>query len=58
MRMYYSLFTPHHLIDDTDVALHDLHDLGADILVHIVGDGDTVLTVTTELDGGVNGLEQ
>lgn len=56
--MYYSLFTPHHLIDDADVALHDLHDLGTDILVHIVGNGDTMLTVTAELDGGVNGLEQ
>lgn len=53
-----SKFSPHHLVDDTDVALHDLHHLGADILVHIVGDGDTMLAVTAELDGGVNGLEQ
>lgn len=38
--------------------MHDLHDLGADSLVHIVGNGDTMLAVTTELYGGVNGLEQ
>ena len=38
--------------------MHDLYHLGADILVHIIGNGDTVLTVTAELDGGVNGLEQ
>lgn len=50
--------TPHHLIHNTDVALYDLHDLRTDILVHIVGDGDAVLTVTAKLDGGINGLEQ
>lgn len=38
--------------------MNDLYHLGADILVHIVGDGDAVQTVTAELDGGVNGLEQ
>lgn len=53
-----SEFAPNHFLDYTDVALYDLHDLGADILVHIVGNGDTMLTVTAELDGGVNGLEQ
>ncbi len=50
--------TPHHLVDNTHVALYDLHDLRTDILVHIVGNRDAVLTVTAELDGGVNGLEQ
>lgn len=38
--------------------MYDLHDLGADILVHIIGNGDAMLAVTAELDGGVNGLEQ
>lgn len=50
--------SPHHLVDDTDIALYDLHYLGTDVLVHIVGNGDAVLTVTAELDGGINGLEQ
>ena len=50
--------TPHHLVDNAHVTLYNLHDLGADILVHIVGDGNAVLAVTAELDGGVNGLEQ
>lgn len=53
-----SEFSPNHFIDYTHIALYDLHDLGADILVHIVGNGDTMLAVTAELDGGVNGLEQ
>lgn len=53
-----SEFAPNHFIDYTDVALYDLHDLGADILVHIVGNGDTMLTVAAELDGSINGLEQ
>lgn len=49
---------PNHFIDYTNVRLYDLYHLGADILVHIVGDGNAVLAVTAELDGGVNGLEQ
>lgn len=53
-----SEFAPNHFIDYTHIALHDLHDLGADILIHIVGDGDAMLAVTAKFDGGVNGLEQ
>ena len=37
-----SEFPPHHLIDYPDVALDDLDDLGADVLVRVVGDGDAV----------------
>lgn len=51
-------FSPNHLVNNADITLYNLHDLGADILVHIVGDGNAILTVTAELDGGVNGLEQ
>lgn len=50
--------TPNHLVDDAHIALHDLYHLGADILVHIVGNGDTMLTVTAEHDGSINGLQQ
>lgn len=50
--------TPHHLVDNAHVALYDLHDLGTDILVHIVGDGDAMLAVTAELDCSINGLKQ
>lgn len=53
-----SEFSPNHFIDYTHIALYDLHDLGADILVHIVGNGDAMLAVTAELDGSINGLEQ
>lgn len=56
--MYYSLFTPHHLIHDTHIALHYLHNLSRYILIYIIRYRNAVLTVTAELDGGVNGLEQ
>lgn len=38
------ILSPYHLIDDAHVALHNLHHLGAYILVHIIGDGEAVLT--------------
>ena len=50
--------TPHHLVDNAHVTLYDLYHLGADILVHIVGNRDTMLAVSAELDGSINGLEQ
>ena len=40
------LLPPHHLVDDADVGLDDLHDLGGDILIHIVGDRKAVLACT------------
>ena len=53
-----SELAPHHLVDDAHVALHYLDDLGADVLVNIVGHGDAVLAVAAQLDGGVDGLEE
>lgn len=52
------LFSPHHFVDDAYVALNDFHYLGRYVLVDIVGNGKTVISVTTKLNGGVNGLEQ
>ena len=49
---------PHHLVDDDDVGLDDLHDLGGDILIHIVGDGKTVVALFAEFYGGIDGLEK
>ena len=49
---------PHHLVDYPDIALDNLHDLGGDILVHIIRYWDTVTAVAAELDCGVNSLEQ
>lgn len=49
---------PNHLIHYPDVALDDFDDFGRDILVDIVGYGKAVISVTTKLNGGVNGLEQ
>ena len=53
-----SLFSPNHFVDDADVALDDFHYLGTYILIHVIGDGDAMLTVFAELDGGVNGLQK
>lgn len=53
-----SEFAPNHFIDYTHVALYNLHDLSADILVHIIRYRNAVLTVTAKFDGSINGLEQ
>ena len=52
------LFPPNHLIHNPYIALDDFDDFGRDILVDIVGYGKAVISVTTKLNSGVNGLEQ
>lgn len=47
---------PDHLVNNTDVALDDLHHLRADILLDVVGNGDAVVTVLVHCDGSVDGL--
>ena len=49
---------PNHLIHYPDVALDDFHHFRRDILVYIVGDGEAVVAVLAEANGGVYGLEQ
>ena len=49
---------PYHLVDNADVGLDDLHDLGGDILIYIVGDGKTVVALFAEFYGGIDGLEK
>ena len=49
---------PYHLVDDANVGLDDLHDLGGDILIHIVGNGKTMVTLLTEFNCGIDGLEE
>lgn len=51
-------FSPNHLVNNADITLYNLHDLGTDIFVNIIRHWNAMLTVTAELDGGVNGLEQ
>ena len=55
---YVLLLPPHHLVDDAYVALNDFHYLGGDILIHIIGDGDAMLTVFAEFYGGIYSLEE
>lgn len=51
-------FAPDHFVDDADVGLDDFHYFGAYVFVHVVGDGDSVLTVTAEFYSSVNCLEE
>lgn len=58
---YYLLgseFAPDHFVDYADVTLDNFNDLGRDIFIHVVGNGDTVQVIMTEGNGCVNGLEQ
>ena len=52
------VFPPDHLIDDSHVALDDLHHLGADVLLHVIRHRDTVVAVLVHRHGRVHGLQQ
>ena len=52
------LLPPHHLVDDARIALDNLDDFGGDVLVYVVGHGDTVEAVLAKADGGVDCLKQ
>ena len=52
------LLPPHHLIDYPHIALDDLDDLSADILIDIVWHRNTVVAVAAEFDCGINCLEE
>ena len=51
-------FPPNHLIDDSYVALNYLHDFCGDVLIDIVWNWKTILTIFAEFHGGVYGLEK
>lgn len=50
--------SPHHLVDDTGVALDDFHDFGRDVFLDVVGHGDAVVAVGIHCDGGVDSLQE
>ena len=52
------LLPPHHLVDDARIALDNLDDLGGNVLVYVVGHGDTVEAVLAKANGGVDCLKQ
>jgi len=49
---------PNHLVHHAHIGLDDADDLGGDVLVHVVGDGDAREAVADEGDGDVNALEK
>lgn len=53
---YVLLLPPYHLVDDAYIALNDFHYLGAYILIHIIGDGDAMLTIFAEFYSSINCL--
>ena len=51
-------FTPDHLVYHAYVALDDADDLGGNILVHVVRDGDAVVAVLDEAHRHIDALQQ
>ena len=52
------LLTPDHLIHNTRIALYDLHHLGGDILIHIVGHWDAMVAILVHVHCTFYGLQQ
>ena len=52
------VFPPDHLIYDAGVRLDNLHDFRADVLLNVIGNRDTVITVAVHLNRCVNRLEK
>ena len=50
--------SPHHLVDDSGVALDDFHDLDRDVFFDVVRHGDAVVAVGVHRDGCVDGLQE
>ena len=49
---------PDHLVNYSNVALDDFHNLRRDVFFDVVGNWDAVVTVLVHGDGGVYGLQQ
>ncbi len=58
LTMSASELPPDHLVDHADVALDDADDLGGDVLVNVVGDGDAREAVADERYGHINALQE
>lgn len=52
------LFSPYHFIHDAYIALDDFHDFGRDVFIYIVGNGKAMVSLLTEFDSGIDGLEE
>lgn len=50
------LFSPYHFVHHAHIRLNDAYYLGRNVLVHIVGYGDTGVTVANKFYGYVNTL--
>lgn len=51
-------FPPHHLVHHANVALNDLHYLGGDIFVSVVGNRSAVVAVFNKFNGRIYRLEK
>ena len=49
-------FTPDHFVDDARVGLDNLHYFGGYVFIHVIRNGDAVMTVTVERYGSIHGL--
>ena len=55
---FYLELSPNHLVHYADVALDDPHHLSADILIHIIWNGDAVVTIFDQFYSHVNALQE
>ena len=54
----FSYFSPNHFVYDTYITLDDLDNLGADILIGVVGYGSAVVAIADEFDCRINRLKE
>ena len=54
----YSRFPPHHFINNSCIALNNLHYLGGNVLLDVVRYRDAMMTISIETDGGLNSLKK
>ena len=50
--------SPNHFVYDTNITLDDLDNLGADILIGVVGYGSAVVAIADEFDCRINRLKE
>ena len=52
------LLPPHHLVHNPHIALNNLHDLRADILIDIIRHRNSVTAISAEFHRSINCLEE
>ena len=56
--VFYSIFSPDHLIHNRHIRLNDLYNLTRHVLVGVIGHGHTVIAVFIHRNGGIDCLQK